>query len=516
MKNLRRAVTALYVLMTAAVLWVVLTAHDTMTYIGRKNFLFQQNTILLIGSAALLALSMPALRPDRQRIERFSGAAAKLLCWGALFVFQAFVSFHAYFLTTWDAGIVLSNAYYIGSGYAQYVDNAYYSVYPNNILITEIYAAMIRLFRMFAGDAGLDRCAYIIIVFQCALNTCTGAMLTGVARDMTGSRRFARLVGLVYIVFIGISPWVMIPYSDSMGLIVPVSLLYLNQLRRKARREWPVFAAMGAVAACGFLIKPQTMIALIAILIIEAMRVLSEKNWGNARNIAAALAIVLLGLGPVRGAIFSHSSIKIEPGHSVGMAHYLMMGLNEETGGLYSREDTRFSSESDPEGRLQRQLETAKQRFVEMWPDRLLDHIRLKTVIDYADATFAWGEDGVFFANQLEDKDALFSPFFKSILYSGRPRFRIFATWLQCLWLGLLAGSMLGVVFAHGAMRENPIQLDGLLTLLLTLIGLMLFELLFEARARFLYTHAPLYLLAGVCGWRYLCAAVYSKIRRLR
>ena len=54
---------------------------------------------------------------------------------------------------------------------------------------------------------------------------------------------------------------------------------------------------------------------------------------------------------------------------------------------------------------------------------------------------------------------------------------------------------------------------------MLAIIGLTLFVLLFEARARYLYTYAPIYILLGAVGWKQMVSAVrtlFAKAKQSR
>jgi ABC-2 type transport system permease protein len=65
------------------------------------------------------------------------------------------------------------------------------------------------------------------IAFQCFLNTLTGFMLFFLIRKVLRDDRAAAAGFMIYVLLIGLSPWVSIPYSDSIALIFPVSVLLL-------------------------------------------------------------------------------------------------------------------------------------------------------------------------------------------------------------------------------------------------------------------------------------------------
>ena len=268
MRACRWAVAAGFSLMMAAILAAVLTMETAV-----RPLLLGQGLLLAIGLAVLLGLCALTLRPDKPLTRRAKLGEAAF--WLALFVLQAVLCFFAYFMTGWDVKTLLESAYALAGGDAL-VDHYYYSLYPNNAFLTLVFSGVMRAFRRVSPGAGLARCAYILIVGQCALNTLAGVLTRHTALQLTGSRRLSWFAAAVYAGFVGLSPWLMIPYSDSMALFFPVAVLYLYAGRReKGVGTWLV---IGLLTGVGYLIKPQAAIVTIALGIGEAMRAVSVRR----------------------------------------------------------------------------------------------------------------------------------------------------------------------------------------------------------------------------------------------
>lgn len=467
---------------------------------------------MLIGAAGIAflcaATGLKKERPGQKDCRR-----AELCVWMAVFLFQASASYFAYFLMGLDASGMLTNAYYMATyHYAPFIDSHYFSTYPNNAFLTILFSKIIELFRAVAGDPGMDRCAYVLIVIQCALNSLTGLLTRRLAYKLTGRHAFSWAVGLVYIGFIAISPRVMVPYSDSMGLLIPLATLYLYQKDAECGEErlrignW---LAIGFVAAVGYLIKPQAVIPMIAITLIETVRLLSQKQIGVwFRHVGLALAMIFVVTGPVNTAIVDHSEIELDPELNFGMTHYLMMGLNEETSGYYSQDDLYVSLHAKTKKeRVEKHLQIAKERFEDMWEGkRLGQHIKRKLSGTYSDGTFGWCADERRIEAEVADKDDVISPFLKSLTRLDGERYGLLAGWLQRIWMGLLACSL----FLPFAVRGESARTVSAIAL--ALLGLMTFEILFETGSRYLFTHAPLFVLAGTLS----IEAVIERIREKR
>ncbi|MDO5378559.1 MAG: hypothetical protein Q4G52_09515 [Clostridia bacterium] len=498
--------------MMAIIVLIVAALFEQTQFAIKRQFLLPQGVLLLGGALCLFtlcALAKGAQAWGKRRAlpragGRLTGAGVECAFWLALFVFQAFVTYHAYFLTDWDAGIMLESAYSIAFyPNPDYVNSYYYSQYPNNVLLTEVFAAILRVFGLFAVEPGIDRCALILCLVQCALNTCTGVLTRQIARRLTGSAAGSVAAAAVYVALVGCSPWSMIPYSDGMALIFPTAAAYLYIVQEERGHRLCCFAAIGALSAVALLIKPQACILTLAIFLLEAMRWLSAGKIRPLASVGAGLLAMLLGACFVSETVNRHSIIEIDAEKNFGVMHYVMLGLNTDTDGTYAEEDVAISiAAPDREARTKAQLETAAGRLARMGPAGLAEHLVRKTLVNYADGTFAWGINGYFFKYMIEEKDDVFSPFWRDVLYTSGSRYAAFSTALQAVWLALLAGCLLTGLRLEG---EGDGQRRLLALLCLFVIGLTVFEWIFEAKARYLYVGAPVYVLLGVNGyWRLL------------
>lgn len=460
--------------------------------------------------AVLLGLCVLLRRERGRRLSK-----APWLLFAFLFIAQAYLSFHAYFLTGWDVKTILESAYAIAGGEGL-IDHYYYSLYPNNACLTLLFAAVIRMLRLLLGNPGLDRCVYVLILLQCALNTLAGLITWRLARRLADSEGFALLAALVYGAFVGLSPWLMIPYSDSMALIFPVAILAVYQHQQGKKLAWGHWLLIGLLTAVGYMIKPQAAIVTIAIGIIEVLRLMQARRvWALAARGGCVLLCVGVLSGPAMDWATAQLGILVRPGRAMGMAHFAMMGLSERTGGQYDDADLALSvGVEDPKARRQMQLEEIGRRLEEMGPSGLLDHLRRKTVINYGDGLFAWAGEGNFFAEMIAEKDETLSPLLRDMIGCGEAkRYPAVRAYFQGIWLALLIGA-LGMLSAVAESKTDQRQ-DLTLAMMLSVIGLTFFELLFEARARYLFAYAPVYVLLGLCGlWTLVDALSKRRNRR--
>lgn len=166
------------------------------------------------------------------------------------------------------------------------------------------------------------------------------------------------------------------------------------------------------------------------------------------------------------------------------------MGLNSETNGYYSTNDVLYSNQFQT--RIERD-EANKQVIIEKLENYNLatfsDHLIKKTLLNFNDGSFAWTKEGTFFKTTFEDKNIL-SPIFKSFYYENGTNFKLFLFFLQSIWILLL---ILMALSGISSKKNNIYYL-----LIMTFIGCFLFSIIFEARARYLFVNASLFIiLAG-------------------
>lgn len=497
MRLVQRGIALLCSVLLLSILALVLFEYGSTEYWLKRTYLLSQPAMLAAGAlgiAALCALGMCAGKAGKRRTPRWLG----LLAWAALLMVQLVLCFHAYFITGWDVRGIVETAYAVAGGEAD-LHIGYLSQYPNNVSLVMVFAAIIRAVRLLLGNPGLDRCIYVLIAFQCGINTFTGMLLYHGARRLTGSTRLSWCAAVIYALFIGLSPWLMIPYSDSTALVFPTAIFALYQFRDEKRFGKWVWPCMGALAGLGYMIKPQVIIAAIAVTMVETIRWAAAKKLmqGLRRAGSMAAVVVLLATAGMQ-LLIEASPIELRPGRSMNMLHYVMMGLNGETNGSYLYEDVVLTYHA--EDKHAQQTPVIRQRLEDMGAKGLAEHLKKKTLTNYADGTFAWSCEGEFFRAWIDDKDEHLSPFLKSIIYTGGSRYNQYQTMAQCVWLALLAGC---VLFGLGMLIRDEERMDEACVLMLCIIGITLFQTIFEARARYLYIYAPFYVLLGVCGiWK--------------
>ena len=472
-------------------------------YAKKEINTFEPNLLLLFLGLILAIISIWFFTKSKllTYIHFNSKTISFLFCF--IFILQIIVVYNYYFMTDWDVPYIIYLSSNIGHSLdVSYVNN-YFSQYPNNLVLASFFSLIFKLIH----SLGFHEYEYFaLIIVQCFLNTLTGLLVVTAVKQLFHNDFLCFIGFLLYLCLIGISPWVSIPYSDSVGLIFPVLILNIYLLNKKNSRrllnyiKWFFISFLSYI---GYKIKPQIIILLIGIILTEIYFHLNIKKiklyLKQIIHIFLPMAIGVLIAISITNTAIKNTHIKMDSNQTFGMTHFFMMGLNPKDLGVWSAEDVTYSgSFSTSSERHTANLQVAFNRIETMGPIGLTKHLIRKTLTNYNDGTFCWGGEGTFYAEILPEKNHYISSFFRNLYYNRDCKGKYYSIWAnfeQMIWLTVLFFAMLSGFFA----KDKKIT-----AVMISIIGLTLFELIFEARARYLFAYVPLYIILAVCGIKFL------------
>ena len=553
-KGIRRLITGTYAVMAAVIIGILMICQGW-EYYAKVELPWANWVCLTAGLAGLGVLGgfsrlcsggrrgeelrraeSGGMSPDRRqkRSRRIRLGVIGVLSLGmALLIY--YLSAHYAFTAGWDPAFVYQDACNMAAGYTDDLSFDYFRQYPNNALITMVYSWMIQL-----GTAlELGELEWFNIqTFQAAGYGLVLFLIYVCADKITGGRHpgAALWCWITGILLIGLSPWVAVQYTDNMAMVMVMAELWIWLKAREAGKGWKVFAWTFCFFLTGVIlyrIKPQGLIFLIAAVIIG---ILTECRITRIRERLRKDLLILLAsaVGTCAGlwcvqAVFDQSPYDTNSEDRFGMSHYLMMGLNETEMGGYSEGDVSISAGAATRAERSRvNWETVRERIRNMGAAGLIRQGVRKTLTNFGDGTFAWEQEGMFYSYDsyvYRKGNRTLAEWLPTVYISAafdemveESRSEIWRTAVQCIWMGVLALSAFSFVRAGGRMNRtgnggrtsdgglfSARDVDGtaVIAMQLALIGLALFELLFEARARHLLAYAPFFvILAGIGGIR--------------
>jgi len=331
------------------------------------------------------------------------------------------------------------------------------------------------------------------IVGSCICMTLACLFTSVCVSKLTNSKNIALLVWIISVIVCGLSPWMVIPYSDSYGILFPVMALffYLSIKRAQTLRSRILFGvALGLSATFGYLIKPSAVVILIAIFIVEALGFILCKE--NRKKILISTAAIILSAGTVfcgNALAMNHFGLN-DSNEKFGMTHWFMMGLNDRTNGNIAVEDVDFSASiADPDERTKAEIKVALERIKEKGASGMFRHTIKKTLTNFNDGRFGWGFEGPFYRVLMPEKNAM-STFLRNIYYDNGKYFVIANSPSHFFWL-FSWSLVLVVLFWKKKGEARRIDTEHAV-LYLALIGHILFVMLFEARGRYSFIYSPL------------------------
>lgn len=431
-----------------------------------------------------------------------------------LIVLQLFIIAGARFIAGWDVWFITN----IGDT----TQMEYFSRYPNQLFLYGAFTG----FAHFLQSFGISN-YYLGLICLSSLSVAACVPMTAyIAKRMAG-----HAVGygafVLSAVMCGLSPWIMVPYSDTFGMFFTVFILWcyvcLDKQVQNQDEQTSALAGvhvnaridartccrwflMGLAVVIGYAIKPTVIFVFVAIVVIELIQWLasfasrgsqSSKDPYDLRKTATAIVACAFGivLAFALTSIVKNSTYDVDDNAAFSATHFLMMGANPVSGGVWSVSDVEFSDAANtPEERSRANLAEFKNRVMAMDLPQANMFLLKKLLTNFADGTFAWEIEGDFYTQIIGTNEAALN--FYGISSDASLDNNTFAPLSQVLWLFVLAGCILIVL------GRRPLKAETVIAF--TLLMLSAFLMLFEARARYLFLYLPFFIILGTMGWNRL------------
>lgn len=427
-----------------------------------------------------------------------------------LFLAQVVIEKNIYFETSWDAEHIINTAINFAKN-GVFENNNYYdvypyfSVYPNNLFLAAIFSVIGKV----VANFNIEKLYEVLILIDIILVDLSGIIMLKTIKNITESKLVKLVSAILFITLIGFSPWFMVPYSDTYAILFPITVLYNYTVKEK---KWYNYLMIGLFSYAGYLIKPTAIIVLIAIAIIEIYKALfkiKDMNKNKVKEYSKNLLCLVLGIVIVFGinvGLKKAINYKVEKDYSFSLWHYFMMGLSQDTTGCFNSGDVTNSLGMDTyEHRVENNKKVFKERIKELSESKKMGSFYLKKLlVNYNDGTFAWGREGWFYKT-LKENDSKLSKALKSFYYNEGSHFDMFTSIMQTIWLGMIIFITITAIFGKFENKKSVI--------FLSIIGLTLFTLIFEGRARYLYLYSPYYIILAAMGVEVLNKAKIGKFK---
>ena len=365
----------------------------------------------VVAGAVALVVFLPAIWGAAAAAAKFLSSRNLLriglliLFFAAFFALQVRIGYAVRIPPGWDAQAVLDSAAGLATGSIASLDPWYFANFSNNVTLTLALAEYFKVAMLF----GATDLMFAGVVLNCIVLT-LGALLTYVVARRMSNEAVALFSLLPSTVFLLLSPWIMVAYSDTLGLLFPILLFYLYLVQASAE-SWVIKClaqvGMGLTAAVGYNIKPTVIIVLLAIAAVAVVRLLA-RGPAKRRFLAALAGTAIVVGGYAAGS--SALTVALNTSEAVTFdlqnnpltfpaAHYLNMGAQTRDGsfnplyGAWNGPDLVATASMPAEERIDRNIASYFDRVQAMGIPGYLSFLSSKLIWFLGDGSFfLWGE----------------------------------------------------------------------------------------------------------------------------
>lgn len=472
--SLVRNISFLYLLVS---FFLILVIDKSLEY-SKKSILDFSNLFLFIFVICILFIAVLMTRQEKN----YKNIIFKIGILSIIvFIVQVLVSYYMYFVVGWDVHVLVTNATQLANGGE--LSQGYFSIYPNNLFLVIIFSWIMRIGKLLIPS---NSYFFLIIVTNFIVNVSCFITIK-VLKKLIENSKVILFIYILMIPFILLSPWITVPYSDAWGMIFPILLIYVY-LEKDISYYLKIFL-MICICLIGYFVKPTVIIVMIAIVIIEFLNLDLKIQWKKIlKCLFCCLCAVGMSFG-IKNIMISSTGFVQEKNLEMPLTHFMMMGLNPKSKGVYSRDDYNYSmSFLTKEERTEGNIKMIKERLSDYGVSGYMKLLICKNMSNYNDGTFSWEQEGGFhfpgsqpntWTNQL----------LANFYYANGDYYQCYLVITQIIWMLVLVLSVLAYLCKR---KECSV-------IILSIFGLSLFLLLFECRARYLFLYLPLFMvLAGV------------------
>ncbi|MBP3707023.1 MAG: hypothetical protein J6J36_00195 [Clostridia bacterium] len=391
----------------------------------------------------------------------------------------------------WDFKWIMDSAMDMAT--KNHTDNLYYfKIFPNNIGVVLIVTLAIKLA---AGNYIGAYIANIAFVFLAVI-------FTILCSWKIGGRKVAINASIISILFAPLYLYTPIVYTDTLSAVFPVMTLFFWILTKESweksscikddiKTDIMLFLAVIA-ATIGFIVKAVAAIVLVAICI--DMIFCNRKSFKKVMAITITFIVLMVGFNKVTENYFLKENRKNNLEYPT--THWIMMGLSKPISdggdsigyGGYCQKDSDYTATSgNYQEKKEANIAKIKERLKDFGINGYVEFL-------YKKLRYVWS-DGTYYSLSLIGWDTLnkTSGPYRYVLGKDSKNFK---EYLELFNTAIFAVILLG--FIIDVIRKNMNQ--NIRILGISVVGIAVFLLLWEARSRYIYFMIPIFIILAANG----------------
>ncbi len=512
-----------FLLLFVPVLFAVILGGNRFEYEANNKIVtsFSNPVLLLFGIPLFILICFLVFWGMKLRVNEkkkgffiFAGLIAVYALW---YVVNLRICRMIVYGTGWDVSVVTGTVYDLWNN-GEVGTDTYYSIYPNNIPILWL------LHRIYEKAFALKDYPYfpefLWIQVLCVMESVTGVVLGAAAYAATKKAVPVIVSGILFLALCGVSPWTIIPYTDSFTIIAPIFVicLYIIYTKTDSKLKYLLIPFIEIAGIAGGLLKVTNYVVLIAIVVVEIARCFFDinKRWKTLCVIILLCVGMFFSQKMMNDKFIKDTGAEINKTVSVSWHHYFYMGLMEGSTGSYNPQAASILGNYETQRERQKdELRLAGDIIKSRTFGQNANFALRKMVMTFNDGSFSWNcEGGMRKTEYRSISESRFKPMMRDFFWSGGKDYKAFLTYSQWIWIFVMVG-IPGAFFAGFELiktkKENALWLGAAF---LSLLGNFLFILLFEARARYLISFLPVYILLASLGYCRMAEAVVRTLKK--
>lgn len=433
----------------------------------------------------------------------------------ALFIVQLVVYRSIKFAVGWDVDFMNQFSHeYVNGALSDFGDH-YFKMYPNNVLIFFVYVTFVKI-----GDViGINGIS-LLEIFGIICVDLAIIFSTLIAKEIFKRKGVVIATYIILVLFLGLSPWIIVPYTDVLSLWIPVASLYLYiRLSKQKKNVILCTVAVCVLPVLGMLMKPTNIFILIAIFVHWLLNNNDLNNIKKWIQIISAVIITIVIYFSSRWIVYKCIDYVPDDSQAKVAAHFLLMGSNPESHGIFNFDDDYYTSQfPSKEEKTRADMELFKQRIIDMGFVNTIKHYTKKTNFIFNNGILGWGKEANFIEEIPQIEGEGIKEFFRNIYYlsgdyvneandfknNGKYSI-IYVVFNQFIWIFILLMCVVSSFF-----KSNNYEI----ILRIAVIGICMFAILFEANTRYLINYMPAFILMAFVGYEKLSDKLEKYIKK--
>lgn len=429
---------------------------------------------------------------------------------------QIFVAIHIYHYGWSDVSIVRGAAQlYVNGVKGDFFYQHYLPQAPNQIY----YYAIVVLVYSLSNLLGIENGYLSLIAINIMLANLACVFAAKTIYRLSYKVKLSKITFILCALLVGLSPWIVFPYTDMLSILIPVLSYYIYLcLRDKTMPELLRWIAICILPLLSYQLKATNVVVLIAVILTE---IFVRKAFSVRQMVAiiVAIAVIFPASKVLTAAIQNSVEYQADSNIERDIKWYFLLGSNYENMGVYNFDD---------ENLYDIQLLTKEEkdavipgvivnRYKEMGLSGILRHWANKSHLFYDDGTFSWGFNGGIL--EYPDDTSFITVFMRNLMWpdgeyslsqiseendSYGIYYRYFVIYQQIVWMVIYV--YMGIFILFGNKKDCSCVI-----LKLIWAGTFLFSMLFETNARLLLSYLPLFCCMAVLGYQWMIERVRVK-----